>query len=118
MHYLTVCVAGIFVLDENKKLIGFKLFEKNPKVIADKLAKLEKNETFPELEEVKRKYQIESNSEVLDFFKENMRKFIAETGFVKDEEELNKLLNEVSIEYTKAKISSISKRDKLIIQAV
>ena len=52
MHYLTFCVAGLFVFDQNKKLIEYKLFEKDAKKIAEKLAKLENNESFPELEEL------------------------------------------------------------------
>src|SRR3989304_190664 len=118
MHYLTFCVAGLFVFDQNKKLIEYKLFEKDAKKIAEKLAKLENNESFPELEELKRKYSLETSEEVSSFFKDNMRSFVGETGFIKNEEELNRIINEVSIEYTKNKISNISKKDKMIIQAV
>ena len=92
MHYLTFCVAGLFVFDQNKKLIEYKLFEKDAKKIAEKLAKLENNESFPELEELKRKYSLETSEEVSSFFKDNMRSFVGETGFIKNEEELNRII--------------------------
>ncbi len=118
MYYLNICIAGLFVLDESKKLVEYILFEKNPKKIAENLIKLERNESIPELDSLRSKYNLEKDEKINNFFKENMRNIIGETGFVKNEEELNKLLSEVSIEYSKAKISSLSKRDRLIIQSV
>jgi nucleolar protein 56 len=118
MYYLAVCIAGLFVLDENKKLVEYRLFEKSPRKIAESLIKLKNNESLPELEELRGKYKLETDDDISGFFKDRMREFIGETGFVKSEEELNRIINEVSIEFTKLSISSISKRDKIVIQAV
>jgi len=53
MHYLAVCVAGLFVFDEKNKLIKFILFDKNPEEIAKKIDSLERGEEIPELKELK-----------------------------------------------------------------
>ena len=37
MHYLALCVAGLFVFNEKNELKGFKLFDKNPEEIARKI---------------------------------------------------------------------------------
>jgi nucleolar protein 56 len=86
-------VAGIFEFEDGK-LKKHELFKKDPKFIADKLEN--------------------SNLEHLEDFREISK----EVGFVKDDQELNELLNRVGIEMTKRKISKLGRRDKLIIETV
>jgi nucleolar protein 56 len=121
MHYLAVCIAGLFVFNEKNKLIKFRLFSKNPEEIAKKLDLFEKEETFQELEEVKKEFndlEIRQPNQASQYLKENFRKTILDSGFASNEFEINQLLNTVSIAKAKLKISLIERRDKLIIQTV
>jgi len=121
MYYLALSVAGLFVFDKNNKLVDSRLFEKNPEEIAKRLKSFDGGEEMSELRELKKKYKnlvVEQPNQGSEYFKENFRKIILDSGFVKDDVELNKLINSVSIERSKMKISSIEKRDKLIIQTV
>jgi len=121
MHYLVISLAGLFVFDEKNKLIKYKLFEKNPEEIARKLEKFENQEEFPELQGVKREIKdliIKQPNTATEYFRENFRKIVIDLGFVKDDSELNKLINSVAIAGVKMKITLIERRDKLIIQTV
>lgn len=89
-----ICIGGIFEL-ENGKIKKYKLFKKDPKFIAEKLEENKDMETL-----------------------KDFRKILKEIGFVKNDRELNELLNKVAIERAKLKISKKEKRDKLIIQTV
>jgi len=89
-----ICVGGIFEL-ENGKIKKYELFKKDPKFIAKKL---EENKDMESLK---------------DF-----RKILKEVEFVKDDQELNELMNKVAIERAKLKISKKERRDKLIIESV
>ena len=64
---------GIFSVDENKKVISFKPFPKDPIAVASKL--MEKAESNP--------HEIES------FVKENLLKYAIEYKFVKNQIEFN-----------------------------
>jgi len=120
MHYLAVCVAGLFVFDEKNKLIKFILFDKNPEEIAKKIDSLERGEEIPELKELKNEFKdLETKpNKASEFLRENLRKIVLSTGFVKDEFELNKILNSFSIAKSRLSISLIERRDKLIVQTV
>lgn len=121
MYYLAICVAGLFVFDDKNKLIALKLFKKNPEDIAKKLGKFEIGENFPELEEIKNEVKdiiTKQPNPATEYLKENFRKIVLDKKFVKNEIELNNLLNEVAIAKAKMKISSIQRRDKLMIQTV
>ena len=121
MHYLVISIAGLFVFDEKNKLIKYKLFEKNPEEIARKLEKFEKQEEFPELNEIKREIEnliVKQPNPATEYFRKNFRKIVIELDFVKSDTELNQILNSVSVATAKMKISSIERRDKLIVQVV
>jgi nucleolar protein 56 len=121
MHYLAICVAGLFVFNEKNKLIKHILFDKNPEKISEKLNSFDSGEDFKELKEIKKEFKdliIERPNQATEYLKENFRKIILDTNFVKDDIELNQLINSVSIERSKIKISSIERRDKLVIQSV
>jgi nucleolar protein 56 len=121
MHYLAVCVAGLFVFNEKNKLERFKLFDKNPEEIAKKIDLFEKGEEIPELKELKNEFkdlETKQPNQASEFLKENFRKIIMSTEFVKNESELNQILNSFAIAKSRLSISLIERRDKLIIQTV
>ena len=121
MHYLVISIAGLFVFDEKNKLIKYKLFEKNPEEIARKLEKFDNQEEFPELNEIKREIEnliVKQPNPATEYFRKNFRKIVIELGFVKSDIELNQILNSVSVATAKMKISSIERRDKLIMQTI
>jgi nucleolar protein 56 len=121
MHYLAVSVAGLFVFNEENKLLKHIVFEKDPEKIAEKLNSFESGKDFKELKEVKKEFKdlvIEQPNQATDYFKENFRKIVLDSNFVKDDIELNNLINSVSIERVKTKISKIERRDKLVVQTV
>lgn len=121
MHYLAVSIAGLFVFNEKNKLEKYKLFDKNPEEIAKKLTLFERGEEIPELKELRNEFkdlEIKQPNQATEFLRENFRDVIMSTGFVKDEFELNKLLNAVAVAKSKLSISLIERRDKLIVQTV
>ena len=121
MIYIAACVAGVFAFDENNKLIKYKLFKKDPEEIATKLEKFEKGEDFPEFQEVVKELKdvvTEQPNPATEYLKNNLRKIAIEVGFVKNQAELNQILTSINIIRTKKKISSLERKDKLIIQSV
>lgn len=117
--YLCFCIIGVFAFDENKKLIAYKLFKKNPKEIAKKLNALENKKTVEEEQELLKEldgYEINQEKENPGFrlLRKNFRTFVK--NFFKGN--INLLINEVTIEKAKLKISELQRRDKLIIQAI
>jgi nucleolar protein 56 len=121
MNYIVISVAGLFVFDDKNKLIKYKPFDKNPEEIARKLEKFENQEEFPELQELKKEIKdlvIKQPNPAAEYFRKNFRNIIFDVGFVKDDSELNQLLNSVTIARSKKKISLIERRDKLIIHTI
>jgi len=121
MHYLAVSVAGLFIFNDKNKLIKFKLFEKNPEEIARKIDLLEKGEEISELKELKNEFndlETKQPNQATEFLRQNLREIVKSTGFVKDDSELNQILNTFSIAKSKLSISMIERRDKLIVQTV
>jgi len=121
MHYLVVCVAGLFVFNEDSKLIKYKLFEKNPEEIAKKIDLFEKGEEIPELRDLKNEFGdlvTSQPNKATDFLRKNLREIVIESGFVKNDLEFNQILSSFSIAKAKLSISLIERRDKLIVQTV
>jgi len=121
MHYLAVCVAGLFVFNEKNKLNKYKLFDKNPEEIARKINLIESGGETEELRELKNEFndlETKQPNQATEFLKENFRDVILSSGFIKDEFELNKILNAVAMSRARSKISLIERRDKLIVQTV
>lgn len=121
MHYLALSVAGLFVFNEKNKLIKHIPFENDPEVIAKRMDDFDSGKKIKELDQLKDEFKdlvVKQPNQGSDYLKDNFRKVVLDTGFVKNDAELNKLINSVSIERTKLKISSTGKRDKLIIQTV
>jgi len=121
MYYLVLSPAGLFVFNGENKLIKHRLFEKDPEKVAERLEIFESGKEIKELEELKKEFkdlEIEQPNKASEYFRNNFRKIVFDTKFVKDDLELNNFLNAVNIARTKLKISSIERRDKLIIQTV
>jgi nucleolar protein 56 len=121
MHYLAVCVAGLFVFNEENKLIKFKLFEKTPEEIAKKIDLLEKGGEVQELKELENEFEdleIKQPNQATEFLRKNLREIVISSGFVKNDLELNQILSSFSIAKAKLSISLIERRDKLIVQTV
>jgi len=124
--YLSFCIAGIFAFDENKKLIAYRLFEKNPEKIAEKLSSLESGNSIAEKEQLLKQITEKGFKDIDEekdnlasiFLKENFRKLALDLKFVGSENELNKLINDVALIKTKLKMKGIQRRDKLIIHAI
>src|SRR3989344_1041695 len=101
--FIAVCIGGVFVLDKDK-VIDYKLFEKSPKKIIENLEKLERREIIKEIEELSKKHNLKFDFNS-GYLRENMRKILIETKFVRSEKELNELINEITILKTKKDIS-------------
>lgn len=118
--FISACIAGVFAFAGKNKLIAFKLFEKDPDIIAKKLKLFGSGKRISELEEIEPElsnYEIKIEPE-FEYLKNNFRSIAIEKKFVKDDSELNKLISQVAIIQTKQKISVSEKRDKLIVQSV
>ncbi len=108
--YVSACAIGIFAI-EDSKIKQKKLFQKDPKKIAEELTKFESGESpF--------KGETKQPNPASEYLKRNMRKLALDFEFVKNENELNQLISKVAIEKSKMKITKKERRDKLIIQAV
>jgi len=132
--FLITTPIGVFGIAEDKKIIHFEPFPKNPEEIAEKL-KLAESEILDEEKKVqeeldKKGYEIyfsikkpgvknfELNSKAEQFVKENLRKLALDYNFVKDHIEFNQLLTKINIELTKTKIKKAIEKDHVAIQLI
>jgi len=117
MHYLVISIPGLFVFNEEKRLIKHTAFKKYPEKIAQVLISKED----PEIDKLKKEFKdlvIEQPNEATKYFRQNFREIALETKFVKNNQELNDIINQVAVAKTVKEISKIDRRDKLIIQSV
>lgn len=132
--YIVNTLIGVFAIDENKKVLDFKEFPKNPKEAAEKLKRSE-IEILPEEKEIagrlgrKKIFVVFSNrkegvrhaepgNEFENYVRENLRKLAIQRGLVKDDSEYNKFLTQVNLELTKVRIKKAVGADHLIIHAI
>jgi nucleolar protein 56 len=121
MHYLIVSPIGLLVFDDKNKLIKLKSFNKDPEEVAKRLDKFERQEEFPELQEIEKEFKdiiIKQPNKATEYFKENFRKIVLDKKIFENEAGLNQFLNSVMLAKSKIKISKIERRDKMVIQAV
>jgi nucleolar protein 56 len=132
--YIVTTLVGVFAIDENKKLLKFVSFQKDPKIAATKM-KTSEIEMLPEEKSIrdllgKKGYRtfiysyrkegakhVEPNNPLEIFVRENLRKLALEQKFAKDEFELNQFLTKATIEIAKVKIKKAVERDAVIVQA-
>jgi nucleolar protein 56 len=128
-------MIGVFGVSEDKEIIYFEPFPKNPERIAEKIKASEKEileeEKKVEEELKKRGYEeiffsvkkegvknFELKSKAEQFIRENLRNLAIDYNFVKDQVEFNQLLTKVNIELTKTKIKKAIEKDSVAIQIV
>ena len=106
MHYLVISIAGLFVFNEEKKLIKHTAFKKDPEKIAQVLISKES----PEIDKLKREFKdlvIEQPNKATKHFRQNFRKLALETKFVSNNQELNEIINQVAVVKTVKQISKM-----------
>lgn len=131
--YLVATFIGIFALDERKKVIAFKPFPKDPKLMAQKF-KLAQFKITAEERELqtklwKRGYkefvyparksgvkQVDRSKE--DWVMENLQNLAISQKFIKSKEEFNRLLVQFNVELTKTKMRLAFSRDALVVQVI
>jgi len=114
MVYLVKTFIGIFVLDENRKIISFKPFPKDANIIASKLMEEEPKELQQAKSESKNK-EFTVDKEIENFVKGNLLTYAIEYKFVKNQIEFNQFLTKVNSELSKQEIKESVGRDTLII---
>ncbi|HDH91479.1 MAG TPA: C/D box methylation guide ribonucleoprotein complex aNOP56 subunit [Candidatus Aenigmarchaeota archaeon] len=130
--YIVTTPIGCFGVEENNKIISFRLFPKDPEKIAEKLKVLQEKilEEEREVEEELKKKGFKQiffsvarkgvksipGSEAEKFIKSNLRKIAVEKGFVKDEIEFNQLLVQVNVQLAKKRIKESIKKDRIVVQ--
>lgn len=104
-----ICIAGVFALDSDGKIVAKRLFEKDAKFIATKLANADN-----EIEELKKEL---SKKGYKDFETTELdaRSIALKTNWVENNEEFNKIMSAVNIERTKSKLRK-TERDKIAMQ--
>lgn len=140
------CVMGILGFDEEGKLVDKVVFPKNASKIAENLAEMESGKSISEIgtlvdslrkkghnclvfenaelaqkvrEETGIDVEVRSPSEVSQKLLGNLGEIAVEAGFLKDPSEMTRLIHDVSMEMSKAKVrKATGKRDLLIVQAI
>jgi len=121
--FIATTIVGVFGLNENKKILLYKPFPRNPEKIAEKLKLSEiefiEEERFVRGELNKSGYdEVKKDDATINVFvKSNLRKLALEKKFVRDQSEFNQLLTKVNIQLTKVQIKKAIGRGNLIIHA-
>jgi len=123
MIYISACSIGVFAV-EDKKVIAFKLFPKDPAEAVKHYRAFEAGtseeitQVISELRSKGKEFSTKQPNEATEFLQANLRALAKEKGFVKDDFEINKFLGEFGAALTKETISTMEKRDKLIVQTI
>jgi nucleolar protein 56 len=105
------CIAGVFALDEDGKVLDKILFGKSPEGIAEKLsARCDEEDRLEE--KMKASGYAVQQAEISDF-----RRIALEAGWVKSNTELNKILSSVNVLLVKKKSREV-KKDRIIMQVI
>jgi nucleolar protein 56 len=140
------CVIGVLGFDEQNNLVEGVLFPKDPKKIAESLAKIEVGKIIDEIvslieklkekgytffvfenaeiarnahEKLKIAVEVVHPSEAGEMLRGNLEKFAVKLGFVKEGAELRDWTHNVSMELTKMRVRKAGeKRDLVVAQAI
>jgi nucleolar protein 56 len=140
------CSFGILAFDEEKKLVGTRLFGRNPHAVAEILANIRAGKVIDEIgglvrhlqkngydffvfedgalaREVHAKLKVDTDaakpSEAGEMVRSRLERFAIETGFVKDAEEFSLWMHNVAMETAKLKVKgAVEKRDLTVAQAI
>jgi nucleolar protein 56 len=137
---------GVFGFGEDNKLVEKIFFPKDPRKIAERLAKVEAGEVIEEIATLIEKLQekgyttfvfesaemarnareglnievdVERPSEAGELLRGNLEKFAVDSGFVKRANQLHEWIHKVSMELAKIRVTkAVEKRDLLVVQAI
>jgi nucleolar protein 56 len=140
------CIFGILGFDEQNNLVEGVLFPKDPKKIAENLAKTEAGKIVDEIvslieklkeksytffvfenaeiarnahEKLKIAVEVVRPSEAGELLRGNLEKFAVKLGFVKEGAELRDFTHKVSVELTKMRVRKAGeKRDLVVVQGI
>lgn len=140
------CAFGILAFSEDNKLIKKALFPKKPKKAAENILKLEAGKTIKELvdlinalqksgydnfvfenanladsvhKELGVNVKISKPCKASEMLYSNIEKFAFETGFIKNAEEFNRWMHDLSLETTKLKVKrAVEKKDLIVAQSI
>ncbi|MBI4017546.1 MAG: hypothetical protein HY366_01220, partial [Candidatus Aenigmarchaeota archaeon] len=136
MLYVTACVAGVFALNKDLRVVAFELFPKDAETIRERMHVLSKGQVVPELETLlsrlddktlvtdlmfeREGFKItrDANNAGTRHLQDNMRTIAIEAEFVTNVQELNELLSAIARLETKSKLRTKPSKDRLVIQAV
>jgi len=141
-----VSLIGVLGFIEEGQVVDKILFEKNPKLIAEKLNLSDSRKTIDEAISLVRRLQKKGYNDFIfenaadaqaarkqlkanvsiaqpssqgENLRRNLEKFAIEVGFVEHKKELRELIREVSIELTKLRVKKAGeKRDLMVAQAI
>jgi nucleolar protein 56 len=103
---------GVFAFSEDGKLLHYKLFSKSPEKNVAEMKKIPQD--F--LNELKG-YEIVEDEAGYEFLRKNIREFSKTLGFCNNDYEFNKFISEFCAVQSKNKMSVLTTKDKLLIQA-
>ena len=136
--YLATNVIGVFAFDQDKKLLGHRLFPKKVDVITEKMDAAQKGEVLPEERDLIRDLMRLGYKEIVwdkdtkekgtmfvykadnlgkKTLQEEYRRLAIELHWVSSQAELNDILSKINISLTKDKLQ-VAKKDKIIMRAV
>ncbi|UCG95838.1 MAG: hypothetical protein JSV92_02195 [archaeon] len=136
MIFITYCMAGVFALDQKKKILHYSLFPRDPDKILERMERLGEGVVTEELEEVLKKsgdrdvvsdinfskegYNVDFREKISAsvYLRDNLREIAVEKGFAKNPAELNKFISEVQIARTRKRLKTGEKKDRIAMQAV
>ena len=128
--YIIQALIGVFALDKDGKLIDQILYPKDARKIAQKIVDTAlTNEEKELIEKLKKRgysefisskriepYKFEENNYGEMLFRQNFRAIAKKFNF--SDMELNSLLTDIGIEFTKIRIKSVVKKDSIVIQTI
>ncbi len=142
---IIVSLIGVLGFGEDGGVVDQVLFDKDPKLIAEKLQLTDAGKEIDEVvslvqrlkekgyasfvfentamaEAVEKKLKVETIAQPSDqgeILRQNLEKFALEVGFVEQSGELRELIREVSVELTRLKVKKAGeKRDLMVAQAI
>ncbi|MFB6088182.1 MAG: NOP5/NOP56 family protein [Candidatus Aenigmatarchaeota archaeon] len=136
VYYLSGCMIGVFLLDEEDNVIGHSLFSQNPEKISNKLNDLQDGKKVSEVSEMLRgikgseihteyplglegnEVNVKRNNPGKVYVNKNIEELALKYGFVENKKEFRDFLSKYSIYNTKSQIKVSVKKDKVMGQAV
>ncbi len=128
-RYISVCPAGIFAVDENKKILNKILFDKqnreqefldsmkeNISKKEQQLIKQLKGEVIFEIQ--KHNYKSQYPNKAGEYLRENLREILLNEKVIKTKDEFVSFMNGFNKKITKEKIKEKTGIDKIIVQVV